>query len=85
VEEAVKKMTSMPASRLRLDRRGILREGYFADVVIFDPATVEDTATYQDPKQYSKGFETVIVNGKTALQNGMETGVFSGRVLRAKR
>ena len=85
VEEAVKKMTSMPASRLRLDRRGILREGYFADVVIFDPATVVDIATYQDPKQYSKGFETVIVNGKTALQNGMETGVFSGRVLRAKR
>ncbi len=85
VEEAVKKMTSMPASRLRLDRRGLLREGYFADVVVFDPATVEDTATYQDPKQYSKGFETVIVNGKTALQNGMETGVFSGRVLRAKR
>jgi len=85
VEEAVKKMTSMPASRLRLDRRGILREGHFADVVIFDPATVEDIATYQDPKQYSRGFETVIVNGKTALQNGMETGVFSGRVLRAER
>ena len=85
LEDAVKKMTSMPASRLRLDRRGILKEGYFADVTVFDSAVVEDMATYQDPKQYSKGFDTVIVNGKTALRDGKETAVFSGRVLRARR
>lgn len=85
LEEAIKKMSSMPASRLRLKNRGILKEGYFADVVIFDPATVEDVSTYDDPKRYTKGFDAVIVNGKVTLKDGVESGVFSGRVLRAER
>jgi N-acyl-D-amino-acid deacylase len=85
LETAVKKMTSMPAARLRLDRRGVLKEGYFADVTVFNPDTVEDRATYQDPKQYSAGFDAVIVNGEIALRDGVESSAFSGRVLRAFR
>ncbi len=85
LETAVKKMTSMPASRLRLSRRGVLKEGYFADVLVFDPQRVVEKATYAEPKQYSEGFDAVIVNGKAALLNGEETCAFSGKVLRANR
>ncbi len=81
-EEAVKKMTSMPAALLRLRDRGILREGYFADVVVFDPDTIKDRATYTDPKQYTEGIECVIVNGKIALEEGIQTKTLAGRVLR---
>jgi N-acyl-D-amino-acid deacylase len=85
LEEAVKKMTSMPASRLQLAHRGALKEGYFADIVVFDPDVVEDLSTYSNPQNYTKGFDSVIVNGKIALKDGVESGVFSGKVLRAKR
>ena len=84
LETAVKKMTSMPAARLRLDHRGVLQEGNFADITVFDPLTVKDRATYRNPKQYSAGFDTVIVNGKIAQEAGRETSVLSGRVLRAR-
>jgi N-acyl-D-amino-acid deacylase len=63
LEDAVRKMTSLPAAKHRLKDRGVLREGAFADVVIFDPETIEDVATYTDPCQYPAGISHVIVNG----------------------
>lgn len=81
LETAVQKMTSLPAKRLGLKKRGLLQEGYYADVVIFNPETVQDNATYADPKQYSTGIEAVLVNGKLALQNGIHQEAYSGRTL----
>src|SRR6185295_14627734 len=63
LEEAVRKMTSLPADRFLLANRGRLAEGAFADIVIFNPETIEDIATYQSPRQYPKGVEYVLVNG----------------------
>jgi dihydroorotase/N-acyl-D-amino-acid deacylase len=82
VEEAVRKMTSLPADRLGLADRGILREGMKADVVVFDPATVQDMATYENPAQYSKGIDWVLVNGTAVVANGKPTNALPGRVLR---
>jgi dihydroorotase/N-acyl-D-amino-acid deacylase len=82
VEEAVRKMTSLPANRLGLADRGILREGMKADVVVFDPATVQDMATYENPAQYSKGIDWVLVNGTAVVANGKPTNALPGRVLR---
>jgi N-acyl-D-aspartate/D-glutamate deacylase len=82
VEEAVRKMTSLPADRLGLADRGILREGMKADVVVFDPATVQDMATYENPAQYSKGIDWVFVNGTAVVANGKPTNALPGRVLR---
>ena len=84
LEEAVKKMSYMPAWRLGLPKRGLLRVGYYADAVVFDPDEVRDNAVYSDPKQYSSGFEYVVVNGKVVLANGMHQKVFNGRVLTRK-
>lgn len=84
LEEAVKKMAARPAARLGLSGRGVLVEGGFADVVVFDPLLVQDNADYENPKQYSTGFDAVIVNGRAALENGRELCAFSGRVLRAQ-
>ncbi len=84
VEEAVKKMAARPAARLGLSDRGVLKAGSFADIVVFDPETVQDNATFENPKQYSTGFAAVIVNGRPALDNGRETDAFSGRVLHAQ-
>ena len=84
LEEAVKKMSYMPAWRLGLPKRGLLRVGYYADAVVFDPDEVRDNAVYSDPKQYSSGFEYVVVNGKIVLANGMHQKVFNGRVITRK-
>ena len=84
LEEAVKKMSYMPAWRLGLPKRGLLKAGYYADVVVFDPDTVQDNSTYSDPKHYSSGFEYVVVNGKVVLANGMHQKVFNGRVITRK-
>ena len=81
VEEAVRKMTSLPANRLGLADRGILRAGMKADVVVFDPATVQDMATYENPAQYSKGIDWVLVNGKAVVANGKPTNALPGEVL----
>jgi N-acyl-D-aspartate/D-glutamate deacylase len=78
-------MTSFPAQRFGILDRGILRPGMWADVTIFDPETVIDKATYQDPHQYSEGIEHVIVNGEVAVDGGKYTGALAGRVLRKKR
>jgi N-acyl-D-amino-acid deacylase len=80
--EAIRRLTSFPATNLRLDRRGLLKPGYFADVVIFDPATIADHATYENPHQYSTGVRDVLVNGVPVLRNGEHTGKFPGRALR---
>lgn len=81
LEDAVRKMTSMPAQVLGLKDRGLLREGCWGDVVIFDPDTVADTATYDDPKQYPKGIPHVLVNGTVVIDNGHHTGARPGRVI----
>ena len=82
VETAIQKMTAMPARRLRLVDRGVITPGAFADLVVFDPATVSDRATFANPHQYPTGIEHVIVNGEVVLQNGELTGRLPGRVLR---
>lgn len=82
LEEAVRRMTSLPASRFQLKDRGLLREGYVADIVIFDENTVADRSTYDNPHQFSAGFSHVIVNGKVTAENGAHTGVKAGRALR---
>jgi len=72
LETAIHKMTGAPAQRLRLDKRGHIQDGYFADLVLFNPKTVSDTATYSDPHQYAAGIHSVYVNGKKAYQEGGE-------------
>jgi N-acyl-D-amino-acid deacylase len=84
LEEAVWKMTGLPARRLRLDDRGIIRPGARADLVLFDPATIQDTATYTDPHQLAAGIDYVFVNGVPALAEGRITGELAGRVLRKR-
>ncbi len=82
LEEAVRKMTSLPANRLGLADRGILREGLKADVVVFDPATIKDMATYENPAQYSQGVDWVLVNGKAVVADGKPTNALPGHILR---
>lgn len=81
-EAAVYKMTGQPASRLGLPDRGVIRKGAFADLVVFQPDTVEDRATFQEPHQYAQGIEQVIVNGTPVVVDGEHTGALPGRVLR---
>ncbi|MFQ5775171.1 MAG: amidohydrolase family protein [Kiloniellaceae bacterium] len=82
LEEAVRKMTSLSAARFGLKGRGVIREGSYADLVVFDPDTVIDTATFEDPKRPAKGIEMVLVNGRTVWQGGAHTGARPGRALR---
>ena len=82
LEEAVRKMTSLAASRAGFKDRGVLKEGMKADVVVFDPNTIRDVSTYEDPHHFSEGISDVIVNGTAVLQNGKMTGALPGRVLR---
>jgi len=70
IEEAIRKITSLPASKIRLKDRGLLKEGLCADIVIFDPDNIKDEATYQDPHQYPVGIKYVIVNGGVAVEDG---------------
>ncbi|MBX7169427.1 MAG: D-aminoacylase [Pyrinomonadaceae bacterium] len=79
--EAIRRLTSLPATNLELDRRGFLKKGYFADVVIFDPNTIADKATFEKPHQYSVGVRDVFVNGVQMLKDGEHTGKYSGRAL----
>jgi N-acyl-D-aspartate/D-glutamate deacylase len=84
LEEAVRKMTSLPAQRFGLHERGLLRPGMCADITVFNPDTIVDTATYKDPVRYPDGVEYVIVNGKITVEEGNHTGVRAGRVLRRR-
>lgn len=81
LEEAVRKMTAFPAQRLGLADRGVLREGLKADIAVFDPATVRDRATYEEPHQYSEGVSLVVVNGQVVFENGAVTTARPGRIL----
>jgi N-acyl-D-amino-acid deacylase len=82
LQEAVRKLSGLPAANLKLDRRGLLREDYFADVVVFDPATIQDHATFVEPHQYATGVVHVFVNGTQVIDNGEHTGATPGRVVR---
>ena len=79
--EAIRRLTSLPATRLRLQSRGQIRPGYFADLVMFDAARINDLATYDSPHQYAEGVQHVIVNGTVALRAGTPTGALPGRAL----
>ena len=81
LQDAVRRMTSAPAQRLRIKDRGLLREGFWADITLFDPDTVGDKATFREPRQYPAGIPYVIVNGEVVLDNGRHTGKMPGRVL----
>jgi N-acyl-D-amino-acid deacylase len=80
--QAIHRMTYLPASRLTIHKRGLLAHGYFADLVIFDPSTIQDHATYDNPHEYATGVHHVFVNGVQVLDNGVHTGVFPGRVIK---
>jgi dihydroorotase/N-acyl-D-amino-acid deacylase len=82
LETAIAKLTSVPAERLGLRSRGVIREGATADLVVFDPRTVEDVATYTEPAHHPVGIDNVIVNGRVAVLDGVETGERAGRLLR---
>ncbi len=81
LEDAVRKMTSATANRLSIQDRGLLKEGFYADVVVFDPATIADRATYENPHQISTGIKEVFVNGVSVLHNGVVTGAKPGRIV----
>ena len=82
LEEAVRRMTSLPASILAINRRGMLKQGYFADIAIFDPQRIQDHATFEDPHQLATGMHYVFVNGTMVLDQGEHTGAMPGRVVR---
>jgi N-acyl-D-amino-acid deacylase len=82
LEEAVRKLTSLPADTLKVKDRGRLTVGQFADVVVFDPKTIADRATYEQPHQYAVGMRHVWVNGAQVLKDGEHTGAKPGRVVR---
>ncbi len=82
--DAIRKFTALPAQRLRLTDRGVLKQGMWADVVVFDPATITDKATYEKPNQLSVGMDDVLVNGVPVVANGKMTGALPGKVLRGE-
>jgi len=82
LEDAIRKFSALPAQRMRLTDRGVLREHMWADVVVFDPATIRDLATYDNPNQLSQGMAYVLVNGKLVIDGGAMTGQLPGKVLR---
>ncbi|MFH6601948.1 amidohydrolase family protein [Maribacter algicola] len=82
LEEAIYKLTTLPATNLKLKKWGALKEGYFADVVVFDPNTIKDNATFEKPHQYATGMQHVFVNGGHVLKDGEHTGAHSGRFIK---
>ncbi len=84
LQEAIRRLTFLPASNLRLVDRGMLAPGYFADIVLFDPGSIEDHATFENPHQYSTGVRDVFVNGVQVLTDGEHTGATPGRVIRGQ-
>jgi len=84
LEEAVKRLSFLPASNLKLNKRGLLQAGYFADIAVFDPEKINDLATFEAPKQYATGMVHVFVNGVQVLENGEHTGAKPGRIIRGK-
>ncbi len=83
--EAIRKMTSLPAQKIGLQDRGLIKEGYCADLVLFDTEKIKDMATFENPHQYPQGIDRVIVNGQSVVKNGQITGVKPGKILRRKK
>ena len=81
LEDAIRRMTSLPARTFGFRDRGLVREGFWADLVLFDPARVEDKATFQQPHQYAEGFDLVLVNGEAAVEDSKPTGKRAGKIL----
>ena len=75
-------MTSLPAQKFQLKDRGLLREGFAADIVLFDPNTVQDNSTYENPHQYSSGFKYILVNGFVTVDDSKHTGARAGTILK---
>jgi dihydroorotase/N-acyl-D-amino-acid deacylase len=84
LEEGIRKITSMPAQREHMVDRGLIKTGFYADITVFDPATIIDEATYQDPNKLAKGVDYVLVNGQVEFDHGGLTGVKAGRALRGQ-
>jgi N-acyl-D-amino-acid deacylase len=82
LEEAVRKLSALAAEKLKIKNRGKLAPGYFADITVFDPATVGDKATFEQPHQYAEGMIHVFVNGVQVINNGEHTGAMPGKVVR---
>lgn len=82
LEEAVRKLSHLPAQNLRLEKRGLLEPGYFADLVVFDPEKIQDHASYEEPQQFATGVVHVFVNGQQVIENGEHTGVMAGRFVK---
>ena len=82
LSDAIRRMTSMPAQKIGLKDRGLLREGMCADITLFNPETVIDKAVYIDPHRYPEGIPYVIVNGQIVIEKGEHTGVLAGKILR---
>jgi len=82
LEDAIRKFSALPAQRLRLTDRGVIKAGMWADITIFDPATVRDVATFENPNQLSQGMDYVLVNGTPVIEQGKMTGALPGKVLR---
>jgi N-acyl-D-amino-acid deacylase len=82
LQEAIRRMTSLPAKNLKLEKRGVLKSGYFADIVIFDPATIRDNASFENPHQFATGVKHVFVNGYHVFRNGWHSGEYAGRFLK---
>lgn len=82
LEDAIRKMTSLPANRFKIKNRGILKPNYHADIVIFDPSTIDDQATFEHPHAYPTGIQAVIVNGQITIENGKHIGTKAGSVLK---
>jgi dihydroorotase/N-acyl-D-amino-acid deacylase len=80
--DAIRKFTALPAQRMRLNDRGVLKQGMWADIAVFDPETIRDTATYEKPNQLAEGMEYVLVNGVPVIERGRMTGALPGKVLR---
>src|SRR5262249_10416524 len=85
LEDAIRKMTSLPANTFHFQGRGELREGNWGDLVLFDPEKVQDAATYKDPHHYAEGIIHVFVNGEQVIKNGQPTGARPGKALRHRR
>ncbi|MDI9390508.1 MAG: amidohydrolase family protein, partial [Synergistota bacterium] len=84
LEDAIRKMTGLPAAAFRLTDRGVLKEGLAADVAVFDPLRIADRATFEEPRQYPDGISHVLVNGIPVISDGKPTGNLPGQVLTAK-
>jgi len=82
IEEAIRRMTSLPANKFKLEGRGLLVEGYAADILIFDENAVKDQSTFEKPHQYSTGFKYVLVNGTVTVDEGVHTGARAGASIR---